>query len=105
MFVFGGASSRSSRGVWCGPQHIARSISGGRTYRVLGSNELVTRWTCAGRGYTHRMPTRVPRASSTRRGARTRAEILRAAVPLFVRNGYRGAPLAAVADAAQLTQP
>jgi AcrR family transcriptional regulator len=51
------------------------------------------------------MPTRLPRASSTRRGARTRAEILRAAVPLFVQNGYRGAPLAAVADAAQLTQP
>ncbi|MEU7870427.1 TetR/AcrR family transcriptional regulator [Dactylosporangium sp. NPDC049140] len=51
------------------------------------------------------MPTRVPRASSTQRGARTRAEILRAAVPLFVQNGYRGAPLAAVADAAQMTQP
>ncbi|MFI5909949.1 TetR/AcrR family transcriptional regulator [Dactylosporangium sp. NPDC051541] len=32
---------------------------------------------------------------------------MRAAVPLFVQNGYRGAPLAAVADAdaAQLTQP
>jgi AcrR family transcriptional regulator len=26
-------------------------------------------------------------------------------VPLFVQNGYRGAPLAAVADAARLTQP
>jgi AcrR family transcriptional regulator len=51
------------------------------------------------------MPTRLPRPSSTRRGARTRAEILRAAVPLFVRNGYRGAPLAAVADAARMTQP
>jgi AcrR family transcriptional regulator len=41
----------------------------------------------------------------TRRGARRRAEILRAAVPLFNQHGYRGAPLAAVADAAQLTQP
>lgn len=35
----------------------------------------------------------------------TRAAILRAAVPLFVQNGYRGAPLSAVADAARLTQP
>src|SRR3954451_13340791 len=42
---------------------------------------------------------------TTRRGARTRAEILRAAVPLFIENGYRGAPLAAVADAARMTQP
>jgi AcrR family transcriptional regulator len=49
------------------------------------------------------MPPRLP--TSTRRGARKRAEILRAAVPLFIRNGYRGAPLAAVADAARLTQP
>jgi AcrR family transcriptional regulator len=51
------------------------------------------------------MPSRPPRATTTRRGARTRAAILRAAVPLFVENGYRGAPLAAVADAAMLTQP
>jgi AcrR family transcriptional regulator len=48
----------------------------------------------------------MPRAkSSTSRGGRSRAAILKAAVPLFARFGYRGAPLAAVADAAQMTQP
>jgi AcrR family transcriptional regulator len=41
----------------------------------------------------------------TRRGERTRAAILQAAVPLFASHGYRGAPLASVADAARLTQP
>jgi AcrR family transcriptional regulator len=48
----------------------------------------------------------MPRAkSSTSRGGRSRAAILKAAVSLFARFGYRGAPLAAVADAAQMTQP
>ncbi|GAA5166192.1 TetR/AcrR family transcriptional regulator [Amycolatopsis dongchuanensis] len=41
----------------------------------------------------------------TRRGERTRAAILDAAAPLFARHGYRGAPLASVAEAARLTQP
>lgn len=41
----------------------------------------------------------------TRRGERTRSAILAAAIPLFARHGYRGAPLASVADAARLTQP
>jgi AcrR family transcriptional regulator len=46
-----------------------------------------------------------PERATTKRGARTRDAILDAAVPLFGRHGYRGAPLAAVADAVQLTQP
>jgi AcrR family transcriptional regulator len=51
------------------------------------------------------MPTRANRAGQTGRGARARAAILRAAVPLFARHGYRGAPLAAVATAADMTSP
>ncbi len=49
-------------------------------------------------------PTRARRAP-TERGARTRAAIVEAAIPLFASHGYRGAALAAVADAVELTQP
>jgi AcrR family transcriptional regulator len=45
-----------------------------------------------------------PRAT-TERGARTRAAIMDAAIRLFARHGYRGAPLAAVASAVEMTQP
>src|SRR5690349_18350781 len=51
------------------------------------------------------MPPPARRRSPTPRGERTRAAIMNAAVPLFARHGYRGAPLAAVADAVELTQP
>lgn len=45
-----------------------------------------------------------PRQPSTR-GDRARAAILRAATEVFATHGYRGGPLAAVATAAELTQP
>ena len=51
------------------------------------------------------MPPRASRPTSTSRGDRTRVAILDAAVPLFARYGYRGAPLAAVATAADMTPP
>jgi AcrR family transcriptional regulator len=41
----------------------------------------------------------------TSRGERSRNTILRAAISVFARDGYRGAALATVADAADLTQP
>ena len=41
----------------------------------------------------------------TSRGERSRSTILRAAISVFARHGYRGAALATVADAADLTQP
>src|SRR4051812_19245941 len=49
------------------------------------------------------MPAR--RLRPTKRGQRTPAAIMDAAIPLFARHGYRGAPLAAVADAVAMTQP
>src|SRR5512139_1109271 len=55
--------------------------------------------------YSDHMPPRTKRLSSTTRGERTRAAIMDAAIPLFARHGYRGAPLAAVANAVELTQP
>jgi AcrR family transcriptional regulator len=42
---------------------------------------------------------------ATDRGARSRQSIVRAAVSVFSRHGYRGAALSAVASAAELTQP
>src|SRR5262245_11933889 len=41
----------------------------------------------------------------TTRGERSRKTILRAAISVFARHGYRGAALATVADEADLTQP
>jgi AcrR family transcriptional regulator len=41
----------------------------------------------------------------TDRGARSRQSIMRAAVSIFSRHGYRGAALSAVASEAELTQP
>jgi len=51
------------------------------------------------------MPRPILRPSSSARGERTRAAILRAATTVFARHGYHGGPLAAVATAAELTQP
>ncbi|WP_238015969.1 TetR/AcrR family transcriptional regulator [Dactylosporangium sp. AC04546] len=51
------------------------------------------------------MPRSTKRPSSSARGARARDAILRAATSVFARDGYRGGPLAAVATAADLTQP
>jgi len=51
------------------------------------------------------MPPPARRRTSTPRGERTRTAIMNAAIPLFARHGYRGAPLAAVADAVEMTQP
>src|SRR5690349_2770289 len=51
------------------------------------------------------MPPPARRRTPTPRGERTRTAIMNAAVALFARHGYRGAPLAAVADAVELTQP
>lgn len=41
---------------------------------------------------------------TTTRGTQSRAEILKAATPLFAHNGYRGTALAAIAKEANLTQ-
>ena len=57
-----------------------------------------------GRFYTSDMRKR-SHGRVTDRGARSRQSILRAAVSVFSRHGYRGAALSAVASAAELTQP
>ncbi|UWP86277.1 TetR/AcrR family transcriptional regulator [Dactylosporangium fulvum] len=51
------------------------------------------------------MPRSTQRPSSSARGERTRAAIMRAATSVFARHGYQGGPLAAVATAADMTQP
>ena len=45
------------------------------------------------------------RKNGTPRGERSKETILEAALPLFARQGYRGASLASIASAAGLTQP
>jgi AcrR family transcriptional regulator len=45
------------------------------------------------------------RKNGTPRGERSKETILAAALPLFARQGYRGASLASIASAAGLTQP
>jgi AcrR family transcriptional regulator len=56
-------------------------------------------------GPQRRSPTTAKRSTANRRGDRSRAAILQAAMPLFAQHGYRGAPLSAVANAVEMTQP